>query len=624
MSHDTYFKRRLRSARASLVRTGLLLALQAFMSTAILIPLMVLLDGLVAPEAAGSAEGFWLAVRFKDLLPAGSPERALFTSTAILGAITLVSALLEFTGRVSVARVAYTVVERLREDLFSQLITRRQNYLDRKRKSDLVTLLSSDAGALESLIDSGLTAIARAVPTLLLSFAILIPLQPALSILLLAALPLLYRLNLYFSRSARRRQARLRSETRYFESEATRLLAAGPVVKSLTLEPFTLRSVHSRLEAIGALLVGRQRADGARAASAGGARRILRALLLALGGALVLNGQLSIGGLAAFLVSVGALSRSVNAIARFASDLGRAATSLERVEALFAELENQGESQGGQAFISLPFPDATTVHFEDVSFGYPGAPLLLQNFSASFHAGELIALTGPSGGGRTTFSRLINRLLDPIEGRIALGRTDLRRFRLDVLRTYVTVVDHELFFVPGTVRENLLLGAESSEVREQQISEALHGANAYDFIQSLPEKLDTAIGDGGVELSASQLRRLSLARAFLRDQSQVFVLDEPTTGLDADSAAIVAGAIHKLAERGAMVFWITNRLEEIPQADRVVLFSRIRDPRLGTHESLMAEDAVYRSYFAPLGPPRAARGRKPEPAHDPKAHSGAH
>jgi ABC-type multidrug transport system fused ATPase/permease subunit len=286
---------------------------------------------------------------------------------------------------------------------------------------------------------------------------------------------------------------------------------------------------------------------------------------------------------------------------------------LDRIEALFRDLEGEGETQGTQAFVSLPFPDATTLHFENVSFAYPNAPFLLQNFTTSFQAGELIALMGPSGSGRTTFGRLINRLLDPVEGRIAIGRTDLRRFKLEVLRTYVTVVDPEPFFIPGTVRENLLLGAETSEIREQQISEVLHATNAYDFVQALPEKLETLIGEGGFELSTSQQRRLSLARAFLRDQAQIFVLDEPTAGLDPDSAASVIESIHRLAERGAMVFWITNRLEEIPLADRVVVFHRNRNPLVGTHTELMARDAMYRSYFVPLESPRGAREKKPRP-----------
>jgi ABC-type multidrug transport system fused ATPase/permease subunit len=368
--------------------------------------------------------------------------------------------------------------------------------------------------------------------------------------------------------------------------------------------------MHERAQEVGRHILNLRRTEGALVATLSGTRQVLRSVLLLLGGILFLRGQIGLGALAVFIVAVGPLSRAVNAIAQFVSDFGRAETSLERIEGLFREMENEGEVQGNQALISLPFPDATTVHFEDVSFSYPNGPLLLDVFNASFHAGELIALTGPSGSGRTTFGLLLNRLLDPDKGRIALGRTDLKRFRLDVLRTYVTVVDHEPFFGPGTVFENLLLGAEeSSEVRDQEISEALHAANAYDFVQALPEKLDTVIGEGGFELSVSQLRRLSLARAFLRTKSQIFVLDEPTTRLDPDSASAVVTAIHRLAERGAMVFWITNRLEEIKQADRVALFSRNQNPRLGTHQELLEKDQIYRSYFAPVEPPRANRER---------------
>lgn len=611
MSDDTHFQQHLRSERSGLFRVGLLLLLQSIVTAGLLLPLMILIDGLVIalrPEALPPTSGS-LSTLLSWIGPEWTEKQLLLFAAGLLGLLTLVSAALEFAERVSVTRVAYAVVERLREDLFSRLLTRRQSYLERKRNADLVARLSTDAGALEELIGGGLATFARALPTLILVFAILFALQASLALLTLAALPVPYFLHLYFSRAARANVIRLHSETQNFESEASRLLAAGPVIKSLTLESFAVRTLHSRLEEIGASIMKLRRADGARIAVSSGANQLLRAILLALGGLSVLRGELGLGALAVFLVALGALSRSVGAIAQFISDFGRAESSLERIEALFRELEDQGERQGNQALISLPFPDATTLHFENVTFGYPGTPVLLQKFNSSFHAGELIALTGPSGSGRTTFGRLLNRLLDPLEGRILLGRTDLKRFRLDVLRTYMTVVDHKPFFVPGTVRENLLLGAESSEIREQQISESLHGANAYDFVQALPDKLDTIIGEGGHELSSSELRRLGIARALLREQSQVFVLDEPTTGLDADSVAAVVTAIHKLADRGATVFWITNRLEEIPQCDRVVLFSRVRDPIVGTHDQLLAEDATYRSYFAPLESPRSARTR---------------
>ena len=603
-----HFRRQLQTLRSELVPVGVLLSAQAIVTVVMALPMMVLIDGALQKLTLHAPTSkLWPFVN--QIQPGATVDQLLLSASVVLVVLTLATAFLEFAERVGVTRVAYRAVEKLREDLLSQLLTRRLNYLDRKRKPDLVARLSSDAGALEYLVMSGMSTVARSFPTLILFFVLLAYLHWGLALLLFISLPLPYWLSLSLSRVARMNLSRVRTETQHFESEAARMLTAAPAIKALALENFVQGSLHQRLEGIGTHILNLRRADGALVAILSGSRHLLRAILVVLGGILVMQNQLTLGELVVFLVAVGPLSRAVAGIAQFVTDLGRAETSLVRIEALFDELSGQEEVQGAQAFISLPFPDATTLHFEDVTFAYADTPPLWREFNASFQAGELIALVGPSGSGRTSFGRLLNRLIDPTEGKVMLGRTDLRRFRLEVLRSYVTVIDHEPFFAPATIRENLILGAETSEVREQEISEALHAANAYDFVQALPDGLETVIGEGGYQLSSSQARRLNLARAFVRDSSQIFVLDEPTLGLDPDSVASVTAAIHKLAERGAMVFWITNRLEEIPQADRIVLFTRAQNPRIGTHEELMQTDATYRSYFTPVEMPRA---RKPE------------
>lgn len=618
----TNFKRHLQQAKGNLFVASLVLVLQAVSVS--LLPLlgMVLVDRVLVPNSTGTAPSVYRIIENWLLQGQFLAETSLPSSTQLLMVLAIallvltgLSVFLEFAERVSISRAAYRIVEGLREELISQLMTRRQSYLDRKRKSDLVARLSSDAASLEYLISSGLTMAARALPTLVFLFTVLFALKTTLALLTAAALPLSYFLSLYFSRGARLQMAKLRSETNHFESESAHLFAAAPAVKSLRLENFALRALHERLESIGQHIINLRRADGALHISLSGTRHFLRVMLILLGGLGVLSQQMTLGSLLVFFLAVAPLSRAVNAIAQFVSDYGRAAVSLERIEALFRELQGEEETQGPQALISLPFPDATTLHFEDVSFAFPNMPPLLSGFNARFQAGELIALMGPSGSGRTTFGHLINRLVDPSTGKISLGRTDLRRFRLEVLRTYVTVLDSDPFFVPGTVRENLLLGAETSEVREQQISEALHAANATSIVQALPEELETVIGEGGFELSASQKRILSFARALLRDQSQIFVLDEPTLGLDPDNAQAVVEAIHRLAERGAMVFWITNKLAEIPMADQVIFFSRNSNPMVGTHKELLLLNPTYRSYFVSMEsarPPRE-RERTPQP-----------
>ncbi len=611
MSARTYFRRQLQTQKSELVSVGMVLFLQAIVTVLLPLPMMVLVDGILEKLATNAGQSpLWPWV--KSLMENATTDDILTVAAVSLVTLTLVSAILEFAERVGLTRVAYGAVERLREDLLGQLLTRRLNYLDRKRKADLVARLSSDAGTLEYLIMSGMGTLVRSLPTLILFFILLVSLNPMLTLLLLVTLPLPYWMSLSLSRVARSNMNRVRLETQHFESEAARMLSAAPAIKALTLETFVQKSLHDRLEQIGSYVLNLRRADGALVAILSGSRHLLRAVLLVLGGYLMLKGSLTLGELTVFLLAVGPLSRAVASIAQFITDLGRAESSIARVESLVEELKGQEEIQGSQAFISLPFPDATTLHFENVSFAYSDSPFLFEKFSGSFQAGELIALVGPSGSGRTTFGRLMNRLVDPIQGKIMLGRTDIRRFRLEVLRSYVTVIDHEPFFAPATVRENLVLGTESTDLREQEISEALHAANAYDFVQGLPEGLDTIIGEGGFQLSSSQQRRLNLARAFIRDGSQIFVFDEPTLGLDPDSVSSVTTAIHQLAERGAMVFWITNRLEEIPQADRVALFTRAHNPRIGSHQELMESDATYRSYFTPMEPLRTRKQEQPQ------------
>ncbi len=616
------FEFHLRKKQIDLTFASLILLAQAVVTTLFPLPLMALIDGifLSAYPQNASPDRFLYRVIVDGIqgIQTGLASQGfnLGSPLMILGGVVLtlmiVIGLLEYFERVVLTRASYSVVEGLREDLVSRLMTRRQGYLDRKRKSDLVGRLSTDAATLEYLITSTASSVAREVPTLLFLSTLLILLHAPLALLVLVVLPLSYYLTLIFSRSARISLAKVRSETQHFENETTRLLTSAPAVKSLTLENFALRSLLERMAEIGRHVIHLRQADGALFASVSGTRQFLSVLLLFLGGLAILNNQMTLGSLAVFLIAIGSLTRAVFAVAQYISEYGRSAVSLERIEALFRDLEGQEEQQGTQAFISLPFPDATTLTIEDVSFAYPESPFLFENISASFQAGELIALMGPSGSGRTTFGRLINRLLDPIEGRVLLGRTDIKRFRLDVLRTYVTVLDNDPFFIPGTVRENLLLGALSSEDRHQQISEALNAANAYDFVQGLPERLETIIGEGGYELSSSQQRRLSFVRALLRDESQIFVLDEPTSGLDPDSVSAVISAIHQLAEKGVMVFWITNRLEEIPLADRVVYFGRGRNPVIGTHVELVDADTTYRQYFTPTDlRPQRDRGAKP-------------
>lgn len=591
------FFRHVKKTRGLLIVTVGALLTQAALTVALPWPIKFLIDQVLVPSVENSAHSMTLPV----------PGAGMFTLTAtqvllaiggLLIALACISAIFDRLEETLTTRAAQRVVEGMRRELLAMLMSRRQSFLDKQRKIDLMYRISGDTGNIEILITEGLSTYVRSLPTLIFIVGFMLYIDLRFSLLLAITLPVMYALTTFFSRRVREAQRKLRRELRHFDQDVHQTLEALPLIKSLTIEPATLGSLEDRTRRLFDHTLTSKRFQGSLTASLNGAKNLIRALVVLLGGAAVLTGDLTLGGLTLFLTYIEAINKPINELARFSSKLSKTVVSVEQIEDLYAQMEGLEETEGTQSISSLPFPDATALHFENVSFAYEGGRLLLEDFTSDFHAGELIALVGPSGVGKSTLSKLMNRLLDPIEGRILIGRTDLRRFRLRTLRNSVTVVYQEPYFVHGTIHENLLLAAphDAEAPDDAQISEALHAA-ACEFVNVLPDKLDTVIGEGGLKLSGGQAKRLNLARALLRGQSQIFVFDEPTSGLDPESAQTVFHSIRRLSHAGAIVFCVTHRMEEVPFADRVIFFRSPGQVEVGRHEELMASLDSYRRYF---------------------------
>jgi ABC-type multidrug transport system fused ATPase/permease subunit len=189
---------------------------------------------------------------------------------------------------------------------------------------------------------------------------------------------------------------------------------------------------------------------------------------------------------------------------------------------------------------------------------------------------------------------LLNRLADPVEGRVEIAGEDLRNYDLKQLRSLVRVLSQEVFLVSGTVRENLLL-AVGRAVNDEEISAALSAVNASAFVAALPQGIDTEVGEGGLQLSGGQAKRIHLARAFLDLESEIILFDEPTTGLDTLSAQMVIESIEKLARAKTLVLMVTHRMVEVYSADRVLFFSANQNPLFSAHEDLFRTNPLYRA-----------------------------
>jgi subfamily B ATP-binding cassette protein MsbA len=233
------------------------------------------------------------------------------------------------------------------------------------------------------------------------------------------------------------------------------------------------------------------------------------------------------------------------------------------------------------------------IRFESVSFEYiPGRPVL-QDMSFSVRRGEVIALVGPSGAGKTTLVDLIPRFYDPTAGRILVDGADIREIDLKSLRSMMGMVTQEVILFNDTVKSNIAYGAR--ECGNDRIVEAAKAANAHEFIMEMPKGYDTMIGERGTRLSGGQRQRLSIARAILKNP-EILIFDEATSALDTESEILVQEAIDRLLE-GRTTFVIAHRLSTVQSASRILVIDGGLIREIGTHAELMGSNGVYRRLY---------------------------
>jgi ABC-type multidrug transport system fused ATPase/permease subunit len=230
------------------------------------------------------------------------------------------------------------------------------------------------------------------------------------------------------------------------------------------------------------------------------------------------------------------------------------------------------------------------VRFEHVNFSYSGRTDTLSDVTFEARPGDVVAIVGPTGAGKSTMASLIPRFYAPKSGRITLDGRDLREVTLKSLRRQVSIVLQEPLLFSGTVAENIRYGR--LEATDAQVVEAAKAANAHEFIERLPQKYDTVVGERGAQLSGGERQRIAVARAFLKD-APVLILDEPTSSIDSRTEAVILDALDRLMA-GRTTFMIAHRLSTVRKADQILVVDRGRIVERGTHEELLAAGGLYR------------------------------
>ena len=310
---------------------------------------------------------------------------------------------------------------------------------------------------------------------------------------------------------------------------------------------------------------------------------------LGFGGYLVIQGSTTLGTLVAMQSLFGYVFQPAMQIAGTISGVQKSLGAADRIYAFFDQEPEVRERARAKA----PRGVVGTVTFDRVSFAYePGRPVL-DGVTLTADVGEVIAIVGPSGAGKTTLISLLARFYDPSDGAVLLDGTDLRDLTLAGLRDHIGFVFQDTFLFAATIRENIAFGRQGAT--EEQVVAAVQAANAQEFIDRLPNGLDTLVGERGVNLSEGQKQRLAIARALLRNP-RILVLDEPTSALDARAEHLVQSALDTLM-KDRTTFVIAHRLATVQRADRIIVLDRGRIVEQGTHLDLLRSDGLYRELF---------------------------
>lgn len=312
-------------------------------------------------------------------------------------------------------------------------------------------------------------------------------------------------------------------------------------------------------------------------------------IVLWYGGHLVIDGELTIGQLFAFILYMSIVAAPVGGLAVEWSRLQQAFGAADRV---FDVLDRDPEVRDVPDAREAPRLDGR-ISFEKVTFAYGNGPKVLEDLSVEIVAGTVVALVGPSGAGKTTFVNLIGRFYDPISGAIKVDGQDLRSFNIRSIREQIAVVPQEPILFGASVRENIVYGRLSASVAE--VEQAAKDANATEFISRLPKGLDTLVGERGVKLSVGQRQRISIARALLRE-ARILLLDEATSSLDNESEYLVQQALDRLM-RGRTTIVIAHRLTTVERADRILVLEASRIVEDGTHAQLMTLRGLYQRLY---------------------------
>ncbi|NET55183.1 MAG: ABC transporter ATP-binding protein [Symploca sp. SIO2E6] len=492
-------------------------------------------------------------------------------------------------------KLGQSITAQIREDLFEHVTSLAVRFFDRTPVGKLITRLTNDVEALGLVFSSGAIGIVNDLFSMVVIAIFMFAVQWQLALILVLMLFPMTGLIIYFQKQYRKANYKAKEELSDLNSMLQENITGINIVQLFRRERFNsemFRAVNQRyVHEINKTIFH----DSAVSATLEWVSLVAIAVILWVGGILVLQDALNIGTLTAFIFYGQRLFNPLRQFADKFTMFQAGFTAVERVGEILDEPIEIRDSEKANLSLklgNLPQTSSGEIRFEHVWFAYKQDEYVLQDLDFTIHPGEKVALVGPTGAGKSSIIRLLCRLYEPTKGRILLDGIDIRDLPQAQLRRYMGVILQDGFLFAGDVKSNIALGENYSLA---QIQTAAEITNVADFIEQLPQSYNTQLRERGTNLSGGQKQLLAFARAAIRDPS-ILVLDEATASLDVATEALIQQALDRLLEHRTAII-IAHRLSTIRNVNRILVLKRGQLVESGSHEQLLQENGLYASLY---------------------------